>query len=397
MTTTRFLSSKDRQIALALSAVLIAALSVLIVMPSADAEDVQYKGEIDLYGYTVTMGLVEPDQVSTVEWDFGDGSETETVTLTADNPTGSVTHTYAAKGDYTVTATMRNQYVNESGETVDGESKITYLYHILGYPVITFNSMGGSDVASIEGTKPSFVATKPADPTQTGLKFTEWYTDEKCTVLFDWTSEVNKSITLYAGWAETVWTVHYDLNGGSGAVSDQRVADGKTAAKPSDPSKTGCRFDGWYNGKELFDFETAITADIELTAHWTEVYYTVTFDSAGGSAVAAQKVQKDSKATMPDAPTKDGFVFDGWYNGSSEFNFNSAITSNVTLTAHWKADVQPSGGDDSKKDTNTGMAIIFAIAAVLCIVALLITGMTFLGIPAAICAILAALFGLGVL
>lgn len=85
-----------------------ATLSALLAMPSVCADPSSYDGEIDLYGYKITMGLIEPDQVDTVEWDFGDGSATETIKITSDNPVGKVQHTYAAKGDYTVTATMRN-------------------------------------------------------------------------------------------------------------------------------------------------------------------------------------------------------------------------------------------------------------------------------------------------
>ncbi len=390
------MAEKDWRIALAFGAALIAALSVLIVLPSADADTADDDKEWDLYGYTVTMGLIKPDQVVSVEWDFGDGSEHETVVLSEQNPVGTVTHTYAAKGDYTVTATMRNQHIDkDSGEMVDGESKLTYIYHILGYPVITFESNGGSAVDPIEGTKSSYVATQPADPTKANLHFTGWFIDSSCTTLFDWSSVVDKSITLYAGWASVIHTVHFDYDGGSGTVSDQIVGDGKTATKPADPSKTGCRFDGWYNGSEKFDFGSAVTSDITLTAHWTEVFYTVTFDSAGGSAVDAQKVQKDSKATMPGNPTKSGYVFDGWYNGNVKFDFSSEITSNITLTAHWKAAVEPS--DNDKKDSHVGWAIIFAIAAILCVVALLFTGVVYFGIPAAVFAIIAALFGLGVL
>lgn len=80
---------------LSLAIVLVATASALILCaaPSVDAET--YDGTIDLYGYKITMGLIEPNQVSTVEWDFGDGSEHITVTITTDNPVGKVQHTYA--------------------------------------------------------------------------------------------------------------------------------------------------------------------------------------------------------------------------------------------------------------------------------------------------------------
>lgn len=69
------LSSKDRRIALALGAAFIAALTALLAVPSVSAET-DYDGEFDLYGYEVTMGLIQPSQVETVEWDFGNTPRT---------------------------------------------------------------------------------------------------------------------------------------------------------------------------------------------------------------------------------------------------------------------------------------------------------------------------------
>ena len=447
------LSIRDRRVAAALGAAVIAALLVLLATPSVAAET--YDGEMNLYGYKITMGLIEPDQVTSVDWDFGDGSAVESVTITTDNPVGTVTHTYAAKGDYVVKATMHNEYVKD-GQTVQGEKTLTYLYHILGYPVVTFDSMGGSDVASIEGTAVSYVAEKPADPTKDGVKFLGWFTDRECTKAFDWSVEVVKHITLYAGWAEDVYTVTYDMAGGQGTVSEQRVAAGKTVIAPSEPTKEGFAFDGWYLGDDEFDFSAAITGNITLTAHWKQVF-TVTFDTDGGSAVQKQTVVKDGyavapdhptkegfefagwtlgnqkfvfstpitsditliaswtipeegftvtyqvddgekftqtvakggKATAPQEPTREGFVFDGWYLDGNEFDFSAPITSDITLTAHWK---DASGGSDGKGDAKGVLSfvwIVFALLAVISIVALVFSGILFLGAPAVLFAILA--------
>lgn len=68
--------------------------------------------------------------------------------------------------------------------------------------------------------------------------------------------------------------------------------------------------------------------------------YTVTFDSNGGSVVASQIVRANEKVTQPENPTKDGYVFDGWYtdvNCTNAFNFaTTVINSNITLYAKWK-------------------------------------------------------------
>ena len=67
------------------------------------------------------------------------------------------------------------------------------------------------------------------------------------------------------------------------------------------------------------------------------VYYTVTFDSDGGSDVESQSVEKGKFVQKPDDPIKDGFTFVGWYNEKVKFDFYKAITSNITLKAKWTA------------------------------------------------------------
>ncbi|MBR1815584.1 MAG: InlB B-repeat-containing protein [Lachnospiraceae bacterium] len=64
---------------------------------------------------------------------------------------------------------------------------------------------------------------------------------------------------------------------------------------------------------------------------------TVTFDSKGGSGVASQTIPEGTKVSQPMAPTKVGYVFRGWYidDESEPFDFSTAITSDITLTAKW--------------------------------------------------------------
>ena len=63
--------------------------------------------------------------------------------------------------------------------------------------------------------------------------------------------------------------------------------------------------------------------------------FTVAFNSDGGSPVASQSILDGQKATMPANPQKNGYTFAGWYNGNTKYDFNSAVTSNLTLTAKW--------------------------------------------------------------
>ena len=67
--------------------------------------------------------------------------------------------------------------------------------------------------------------------------------------------------------------------------------------------------------------------------------YWVSFNSDGGSAIDSQFVLNGDNLDLdkiPD-PTKPGYTFDGWYNGSSKVENGATVTSPMTLTAHWKA------------------------------------------------------------
>ena len=63
--------------------------------------------------------------------------------------------------------------------------------------------------------------------------------------------------------------------------------------------------------------------------------YTVTFQSEGGSEVASQ-IRANTPADRPADPTKEGYTFIGWYNGESEWDFETSVTADLTLTAKWQ-------------------------------------------------------------
>ncbi len=64
-------------------------------------------------------------------------------------------------------------------------------------------------------------------------------------------------------------------------------------------------------------------------------YYKVLFDANGGSDVSAALVVSGGTVSKPEDPTRDGYVFVGWYNGANEYDFTAAVTTDLTLTAKW--------------------------------------------------------------
>ena len=67
--------------------------------------------------------------------------------------------------------------------------------------------------------------------------------------------------------------------------------------------------------------------------------YTVTYNTNGGSAVDSATVSEGHKLTAPEAPTKDGYTFHGWYKDAAftnRWNFDAdTVTGNTTLYAKW--------------------------------------------------------------
>ena len=76
--------------------------------------------------------------------------------------------------------------------------------------------------------------------------------------------------------------------------------------------------------------------------------YTVSFDAANGSAITKTTVTNGEKVTEPEVPKKDGYTFAGWFaeGSNTAFDFNSTITSNLTLTAKWTENQKPTDPDD---------------------------------------------------
>ncbi len=129
-------------------------------------------------------------------------------------------------------------------------------------------------------------------------------------------------------------------------------ADGRIAlADYQEPTRDGYNFVGWntsvdgmgisYTKDDLLDHVFTDNDNDTLFAQWVETTkFTVTFDSQGGSSVEPQTVEEGSCAVQPDDPTRDGYVFTGWYTDAActtAFDFATPIMDNIMLFAGWAA------------------------------------------------------------
>ena len=209
---------------------------------------------------------------------------------------------------------------------------------------VTFDSKGGTEVEPQTVNKDEKV-TEPEAPTKSGYTFGGWYEEASCDTEYDFDTAVTSDFTLYAKWTanggvETEkYTVTFDSKGGT-KVASQTKKKNELAVEPKPaPTKTGFKFDGWYDKatNKKFNFKTTkITKNIALYAKWIPIY-TVTFVSNGGTNVAAQKVEQNKTITKVTV-TKANYIFDGWYTDKAfknKFSETSKITKNIVLYAKW--------------------------------------------------------------
>lgn len=164
----------------------------------------------------------------------------------------------------------------------------------------------------------------------------------------DWSGSINRNLLRNAvcDYAPTKYTVYFNLNYGVGnsTTSPQVVAKGGRVIKPTNPTKKGYTFAGWTINNNEYNFNSTVNSDLNLFARWVKnkEYYTVTFNSNGGTSVSSKTVQEGSRVTKPSNPTRSGYTFLGWYTASgSVYDFNSGVTNNITLYAHWKENAKP--------------------------------------------------------
>ena len=141
----------------------------------------------------------------------------------------------------------------------------------------------------------------------------------------------------------SVWEVKYATgtdDSVTGMPADTVVAGGGSVA-PGNPSRENYVFKGWDSDDDgHVDHQPGaaienISSDLTLTAVWALKEYTVRFDSADGSAVAEQTVEHGKTIAEPEAPTRAGYAFEGWYVGDAKYDFTQPVTSDLTLTAKW--------------------------------------------------------------
>lgn len=152
---------------------------------------------------------------------------------------------------------------------------------------------------------------------------------------------------IAAGCSSSDFIVFFDTDFGS-SVPAQRTVDGKIS-EPSAPTRENYTFGGWFKNKELtepFSFDQTIDSDITVYAKWDRAdvaqTFKVYFHENGGSSVNDAEVTEGGRVSEPAVPTREGYVFCGWYTDDAFnvlYSFDSAVTRELHLFAKWESAV----------------------------------------------------------
>ena len=173
-------------------------------------------------------------------------------------------------------------------------------------------------------------ATLPTadDMTYTGHTFKGWYDNEGLTgdpvTAIGGTEMGNKE--YWAKWEINQYTITFDTAGGS-EIAPITQDYGTAVTAPEPPAKPGYTFTGWNPALPA----TMPAENLTVTAQWTVNQYTITFDTADGSAIAPITQDYGTAITAPAAPTREGYTFTGWDKTIPA----TMPAGDMTITAQW--------------------------------------------------------------
>ncbi len=194
------------------------------------------------------------------------------------------------------------------------------------------------------------------------------------------TFPITGNLKLYAQWQDntapiSLYTLTFDSQGGTHVDPITNIAAGSKVSAPVPPTRDNHVFDGWHNTPDCtcttddpcWDFgRDTINDHKTLYARWQPAsqpanYYTVTFDSQGGTGVdPITNIVPGSRLAAPQPPTRDGYVFYGWYQEPECVRYwffdHYDVNESLTLYARWEP-VGTTPGDSTDNTTSgTGTA-----------------------------------------
>ena len=274
-------------------------------------------------------------------------------TLAATDDLTGTTDTTATAAAKSYTGFSENTAIESriaSGNIAGDGSLVLKLYYDRDLYTVSYTSNGGSVISDTNGVKYRATIAEPAEPTRAGYTFAGWYQESTLETAWDFiTEQVVSDTTLYAGWTANTNTPyrveHYQQN-----VEDDNYILAETDEETGMTDTTAIAETNTYTGfseNTSSEFRVAsgnIAGDgtLVLKLYYDRDQYTVSYNSNGGSLISdTNGVKYEATIDAPEAPTKVGYTFGGWYQESNldtVWDFTTdVVTTDVTLYAKWAA------------------------------------------------------------
>ena len=206
----------------------------------------------------------------------------------------------------------------------------------------TFNFVAEGNTVSTQIVKTGDTLITPTAPDIAGNAFVEWQENgSKFDGFGVQTITKTETRTITAKYEDALYVYFYNPEG-TQIMRTEKVADhdGHDYSHVSYDVDATHNLVGWaadQNGTDDITKNIAVpegSTSVNVYAIIKEGYW-VTFDSDGGSAIDSQFVFDKISLNDQTKPTKPGYTFDGWYNGTEKVENDATISSPMTLTAHW--------------------------------------------------------------
>ena len=218
-----------------------------------------------------------------------------------------------------------------------GSSNITlYAKWTVNQYTITYNTNGGDTLTQHSVSFGATVTLKTAS--RAGYSFSGWYEDESLSIAFTNQTMPARNINLFAKWNINSYTISFESNGGS-AVESSTQTYLSEVTEPSNPTRTGYTFEGWYTNTSLtnkYTFGTMGSSNITLYANWTVNQYTITYH-IDQSTIEYVVLDFNTEIQYLN-PTIDGFDFVSWHldnNLNEAVNYEKMPAYDLTLYAEY--------------------------------------------------------------
>lgn len=214
-----------------------------------------------------------------------------------------------------------------------------YEYGPIEYTITYENVTGATNTNPTTYTVEDAITLAAA--TKDGYTFDGWKDAEGNTVT-SIAAGTTGDITLTAAWTVIDYNITYNLDGGTNAEENPATYTVENAVTFAAPTKAGYTFKGWVdaNGDPITGIAAGTIGDVEVTATWEIVKYTITYNPEGGTTDPSIVVEYTVNDTVPlSTPTKPGYTFDGWVDaeGNKLTEIPVGTTGDITLTATWTA------------------------------------------------------------